>query len=574
MERAMKKIILIGALLFGAAAHAQLVENPLLIPSTSLTVGDCVQATGPNSVATVAGPCGTGGGGSGTVTGPTASTTNDISAWANGTGTALLDTGIQYTNIGLLGSSQMWNGTNTFTLPATFSGQHGAIDITGASSTFRGINLQTLGVNRWGWGANVDPESGSNSGSDLTLQAYSDTGTAISDPIRVFRSSGVTQFSVDPTVDGSPVWYQGNLPNPAVTIGNNTFTGTNAFNGATSFSVDPTVAGSPIWYGGNFNPALYAPLASPTFTSDLTVNGPYLTVSGASGTYQRYTTNTIGTASYPTWEWGTDGTAQTGSNAGSNFGLYAFSDTGTYLSEPIAITRSTGAIAFGSDPTAPTPANGTNSTALATTQYVQSALTGGITSPIFGNVSVGGQLAAVSAATFGSTLSVAGASTLAGPVSVNGNLSSSTLTENGIATFGSNITVAGTSTFSGNMSATSISASGANYFGALDVTGDTTLGTTNNTTQVEGTLNVSGGVNIDGNSTIGKSSDVITVNSYLNVTGPVTIQNYTVSTLPSGSVGMRASVADAVTCGFNVYVSGGGSIFCPVIFNGSGWVGG
>jgi hypothetical protein len=60
----------------------------------------------------------------------------------------------------------------------------------------------------------------------------------------------------------------------------------------------------------------------------------------------------------------------------------------------------------------------------------------------------------------------------------------------------------------------------------------------------------------------------------LNVTGPVTIQNYTVSTLPSGSVGMRASVSDAVTCGFDVYVSGGGSIFCPVIYNGSGWVGG
>jgi hypothetical protein len=37
MERAMKKIILIGAMLFGSAVHAQLVENPLLIPSTSLT---------------------------------------------------------------------------------------------------------------------------------------------------------------------------------------------------------------------------------------------------------------------------------------------------------------------------------------------------------------------------------------------------------------------------------------------------------------------------------------------------------------------------------------------------------
>jgi hypothetical protein len=691
----MRKILAILALLASAAAYAQLVQNPLIVPSTSFVAGDCIQATGPNSVATTGSACGTGSGGAGNVTGPTSSTIDDVAAFSNAAGTGILDTGIAFSHIGILGNTQTWTGVNTFSGDASFTGSDpvtfslrptfggnlawdagnfnpanyaalsgstfsglvtfngdasfmgpdlvsfalrptfngftpwdsgnftpsnyaalaGANAFTGVNSftqrptfngatpwdsgnfnpalylpltggtvtgavnydgtgahpyfngpagTYRGAYYETSGVNRWSIGPDVSPESGGNAGSNWTLAAYDDTGVLLSDPIIVHRATGVTTFSQRPYFNTYIPWDSGNLTNPAQQQNSNTFTqpntftAANAFTSATpnTFSVRPTFNGATPWDSANLTPSNYAPTANPTFSGALTVNGTWITVSAASGTFERYTTNTIGSASYPTWEWGTDGTAQTGSNAGSNFGLWRMSDTGVSLGEPISINRASGAMAFAIDPTAPTPATGTNGTALATTQYTQTALTGGVTAASF------------------TTLATSGASTLTGPVNVSGNVSSSTLSVSGVATFGSNIVVTGTSTFNGNMSATSISSSGANYFGSVDVTGNTTLGTSNNSTTVNGSLNVTGGATIGGNTTIGTGTDVVTVNSYLNVSGPVTIHNYTVETLPTGSVGMRASVSDANICGFNSYVAGGGSLFCPVIYNGSGWVGG
>jgi hypothetical protein len=94
--------------------------------------------------------------------------------------------------------------------------------------------------------------------------------------------------------------------------------------------------------------ANFASLTNPSFNGTVTLNGSYVTINGSSGTFQRYTTNT---ANSPTWEWGTDGVAQTGSNAGSNWNLYAFSDSATVLYTAISITRATGATALYARPT-------------------------------------------------------------------------------------------------------------------------------------------------------------------------------------------------------------------------------
>lgn len=51
-----------------------------------------------------------------------------------------------------------------------------------------------------------------------------------------------------------------------------------------------------------------------------------------------------------------------------------------------------------------------------------------------------------------------------------------------------------------------------------------------------------------------------------------TSQNYTVATLPTGFKGAKVFVTDAVACAFQTTPTGGGAVFCPVIYNGTAWV--
>lgn len=55
-------------------------------------------------------------------------------------------------------------------------------------------------------------------------------------------------------------------------------------------------------------------------------------------------------------------------------------------------------------------------------------------------------------------------------------------------------------------------------------------------------------------------------------TGPVTTSGYTVATLPTGALGMRAYVTDAVTPAYNAALTGGGTVKVPVFHNGTAWV--
>jgi hypothetical protein len=59
------------------------------------------------------------------------------------------------------------------------------------------------------------------------------------------------------------------------------------------------------------------------------------------------------------------------------------------------------------------------------------------------------------------------------------------------------------------------------------------------------------------------------------VSGYIATSGYTVSTLPSSPpAGARAFVTDAAACSLNGALTGGGSIKCPVWYNGSAWLGG
>lgn len=61
-------------------------------------------------------------------------------------------------------------------------------------------------------------------------------------------------------------------------------------------------------------------------------------------------------------------------------------------------------------------------------------------------------------------------------------------------------------------------------------------------------------------------------NAVLQTNGPANFKGYTVSTLPSGTLGDRAYVTDAVTAVFQAVPTGGGSVKTPVFYNGSNWV--
>lgn len=58
----------------------------------------------------------------------------------------------------------------------------------------------------------------------------------------------------------------------------------------------------------------------------------------------------------------------------------------------------------------------------------------------------------------------------------------------------------------------------------------------------------------------------------LNVTGVVITGGYTVATLPTGVVGMRAYVTNALTPTYGSAVVGGGSVTIPVFYNGTAWI--
>ena len=55
--------------------------------------------------------------------------------------------------------------------------------------------------------------------------------------------------------------------------------------------------------------------------------------------------------------------------------------------------------------------------------------------------------------------------------------------------------------------------------------------------------------------------------------GTVKLSNgYTVATLPAGTVGMRAYVTDATLPTYLGALTGGGTVTCAVLFNGTAWV--
>lgn len=96
-------------------------------------------------------------------------------------------------------------------------------------------------------------------------------------------------------------------------------------------------------------------------------------VTGAAGSARRWG---VKTGTSVRWEWGADGAAESGANAGSNYVLRAYDDAGASLGDVMTVTRATRVAAFNVSPTVPTAAAGDNSTKAASTAYVDAAVAG------------------------------------------------------------------------------------------------------------------------------------------------------------------------------------------------------
>lgn len=118
---------------------------------------------------------------------PTGTTITSFGTGTGGTGTYNLST-----SPGTVSSESMtvfgwtpWAGAGLRTQP-------GDIYLNGQSSTTRAMHLQSNGVDRWQFVVNNTAESGSNAGSDISFNSYTDAGAFLYTNLRMARANGLT----------------------------------------------------------------------------------------------------------------------------------------------------------------------------------------------------------------------------------------------------------------------------------------------------------------------------------------------------------------------------------------------
>lgn len=137
-------------------------------------------------------------------------------------------------------------GTGVFT---TLASTVGDITSDGLSTTKRGINFRTSGVNRAQLYISPNEAKGNNAGSDITLDTFSDAGALIATVMRIVRKTSAVMFagamtaaSLDATPIGQSAAAAGSFTNLAAS-------GTAVVNGAAQFGSSLEIRGtSPFLY--------------------------------------------------------------------------------------------------------------------------------------------------------------------------------------------------------------------------------------------------------------------------------------------------------------------------------------
>jgi hypothetical protein len=162
-------------------------------------------------------------------------------------------------------------------------------------------------------------ETGSNSGSNWWLGRYSDAGSYLGQVLNFDRATGIGSLAATPTF-------------PTATPGDN------STKGATTGFVAAALAVIDALYlkltGGKLTGDLEIEKANPQFIIDKAASGQSAAILGHKGGVRRWSF-VLG-----------NGTAEGGSNAGSDLSVDAYDDAGTYLYSPLTIFRNTGQMFF------------------------------------------------------------------------------------------------------------------------------------------------------------------------------------------------------------------------------------
>ncbi|WP_342627575.1 phage tail protein [Nguyenibacter vanlangensis] len=206
----------------------------------------------------------------------------------------------------------------------------GTFYVNGNAATNRQMLFQSSGLSRFAVCVDASVESGGNSGSELRISRFDDSGAFIDSPLMIDRPSGVVSMPsgiVAPQVAGPAnnfnVLYGPGGSNKAGFQGDGNFV---VYNGS--------VAELSVGLG-----TIIARLSA-QFTSGITANS-YLTRDDAAGTFRNIFLNSSGVNR---WDFGANNSGETGNNAGSDFYITAHSDSGGYLSTPFWIPRASGQV--------------------------------------------------------------------------------------------------------------------------------------------------------------------------------------------------------------------------------------
>ena len=314
------------------------------------------------------------------VTGPASATDNALVRFDSTTGKLVQDSALRVDDFGrFIDNGIVVKATPRFEVVSTNTTKALlGLDTTGVGE--RVLQFTNTGVLRWDLGANNAAESGSTAGSDFQIRRYTDAGALIDSPLSIIRQTGWAYFSANvniagattlsgdltmskaaprlvlnsPTTDARYIRFNTNA-NYRWAVGANSTTESGSNVGSdfvvSSFADNSGVLSTPLTITRSTGAiALAGDLtiskATATFNITSTSGDAYSRISRLAGNGGYYEVHTGGVRR---WVMGANTSAESGSNLGSNFAIYAYDDAGSLLSTPLSISRYNGATTLSGD---------------------------------------------------------------------------------------------------------------------------------------------------------------------------------------------------------------------------------